>query len=500
MLQKINFVFFYICIHASIALASDDFLSLVSTSHTLTLEGRSPLSYEAVTGKLPVDCKAREQAPPEIFFIAYFKEREQNRPLTFIFPGGPGGSCGPESIASFGPRRILTPQEGKSLLPPYRLIDNPESLLPWTDLVFVDPAGTGFSTLGENSETLQELLSVEGDIAALGNFVRSFIAYFDRWNSPKYVSGTSYGTTRCCGVADYLTSHDFSLHGMILLGSALDYSTLIGQHNRQLPDSLLIPTFAASAWYHGRLWPELALEEVVDYARRFSFESYLPFMLQPHRLSKPEQDAFYTQLSLLIGLPVETVRRYQGRFDEFLFTTEFFASERKVLGGLDSRYVGELSSIYRKNSSDDPSYRDMQGLNCAFNAYLSNELETSHPFENYVSFSNSAHSFWDYATRDSIDWPELMQRVKRTLIENPQMKIFIGSGYYDCRTPFAATEYCFDHLNLPLSYKENLIFEYYEGGHGFIFDLKCLKKLKKDLMKFYGEDTDIHEDLDWLKQ
>lgn len=474
--------------------ANEDFLSLVTTEHTLTLENTSPFCYTAVTGKLPVDCDIQEKTPPEIFFIAYFKNDEKNRPITFIFPGGPGGSCGPEAICSFGPRRILTPDEGKTLLPPYRLIDNPETLLPWTDLVFVDPVGTGFSSLGEDPDTLKGLLSVDGDIASLGDFIRTFIAYFNRWNSPKYLSGTSYGTTRCCGIADYLTSHDLSLHGIILLGSALDYSTLVGQHNRSLPDCLMIPTFAASAWYHGRLWPELSLDEVVDYARRFSFEFYIPSMLQPNRLSKTEQEAFYTHLAMLIGLPIETVRRYQGRFDEFLFTTEFFASDRKVIGGLDTRYVGELGSIQRRDVSDDPSYRDMQGIYCAFNEYLHNELETSRPFERYVTFSSPAHSYWNYSTRDSVEWPELMQRVRRTLIQNPQMKIFVGSGYYDCRTPFAATEYCFDHLNLHPSYENNLQFEYYEGGHGFIFDCNCLQKLKKDLAKFYNVE------LDWLKK
>lgn len=477
--------FFFLAIPILLS-AKEEFLSLVHTSHELELINPPiSFSYTAITGKFPVECADEEKIPPEIFFIGYFKDTDEDRPITFIFPGGPGGSCGPDAICTFGPRRILTPAEGKTLLPPYPLIDNPETLLPWTDLVFVDPVGTGFSTIGDDPETLQNLFSVDGDIASLGNFVRTFIAYFNRWNSPKYLSGTSYGTTRCCGIAEYLTFHDFSIHGIILLGSAIDFSTLIGQHNRSLPDSLIIPTFAATAWYHGRLWPERTLSEVVDYARRFSFDAYIPAILQPNRLSQAEREAFYQEMSHLIGLPFDTVRRYQGRFDEFLYTTEFFGPDRKVIGGLDTRYIGEMNGIQRRDCSDDPSYNDMQGLYCAFNQYLHNELDTNKPFEHYVTFSSPSNHYWNYSTRDSIEWPELMQRVRRTLIQNPEMKIFIGSGYYDCRTPFAATEYSFDHLNLPSSYQKNLYFEYYEGGHGFVFDHACLKKLKDDLLNFF---------------
>ncbi len=477
-------------------ISNTDLVNLVETRHHLSLnEPYLDLPYKAATGKFPVqfpntspfETSEEAQLPPEIFFIAYFVEGESDRPITFIFPGGPGGSCGPETICSIGPRRILSLSEGKSILPPYEIIDNPETLLPWTDLVFVDPVGTGFSTPGENPDHFSTLLSVDGDIAVLGNFVKTFIAYFNRWNSPKYLSGTSYGTTRCCGIAEYLTFHDLPLHGLILLGTCIDFSTIMGQHNRMLPDSLLIPTLAASAWYHGRFWPEKPLEDVIEYAKRFCFESYLPAMLQPGKLSSQAQDQLYTQMAELIGLPFETVKRYQGKFDERLYTTEFFALDRKVIGGLDTRYVGEAFCSRRNNMNDDPSYQEMRGLDCAFHNYLHNELESKSPFESYVTFSYPAFTFWDYSTYDSIDWPELTQRLKRTLITNPHMQVFVGSGYYDCRTPFAAAEYSFDHLDLPSSYQKNILFRYYEGGHGFIFDVKCLKKLKEDLVPLFTQ-------------
>lgn len=325
--------------------------------------------------------------------------------------------------------------------------------------------------------------TTDGDIASLASFVQRFVAYFEKWHCPKYLAGISYGTLRCCGLVECLGNYDFSLHGVILLGSAMDYATLVGQRNLPLPDSLLIPTFAATAWYHGRFWPDANLEEVVDYARRFTYDDYTPFMHQPTRLSPAEQNVFYSKLAELIGLDEGTVRRYAGRFDEQLYTTEFFAKERKVLGGLDTRYSGDMSSIERL-PFEDPSYRDMQGISCAFSAYLQKELETGDPLDPPYA-SSSGRRGWNFSTYDSFLLPDVLQRLRRTLIRTPEMTVFLSSGYYDCRTPFAATEFCIDHLELPATYRKNFQFEYYKAGHGFPFDLPSLQKLKKDLIRFY---------------
>ena len=475
--MKFLWTFFF----STILLADSDF---VQTAHTYQTES-DLIHYTAITGSLPVSLY--EDAPPvcELFFIAYLKETDEVRPITFIFPGGPGGACGPEAICSFGPRRLLTPSEGKPLLPPYQLIDNTESIFPFTDLVFVDPIKTGFSHNILDEKSLNELLSVEGDINALGNFVRSFVTLFGKWNAPKYLAGTSYGTTRSAGVASYLLSKQIALHGVALLGCALDFSTIISQQNRFLPDSFLIPTFAATAWFHGRLWPEKTIEEVVEEAKNFTYNTYIPNLFRPSFLNVFDQENFYSEMATLVGLPMQTVQRYQGRFDENLYTTEFFGFDRKVIGGLDSRYVGELSTIERQSGKDDPSYQDMIGVSSAFNQYLTEELDTYRPFEYYVDFSSECHFFWDFNTHDSMDWPDLMQRLKRTILTNPQMKVFIGSGYYDCRTPFAATEYCFESMNLPDTYRQNIKFHYYPAGHGFVFDHHSLQKLKQDLSSIY---------------
>lgn len=452
------------------------------TNHTIELEN-GPLSYTALTGMCPIYMGDENQA--DLFFISYTKNSDEVRPLTFVFPGGPGGAGTIEAILTVGPRRLLTADEGRTILPPYPLIDNPQTLLEYTDLVFVDPVNCGFSKAGEEAD-LDYFFSVEGDIETLGEFVRAYIDMSHRWNSPIYLSGGSYGTLRCCGLSANLLQYGIAVKGVILDGCAFEWSTIQSQHDKAMPDWLLIPTFAATAWYHDRLWPEKSLEEVVDYARRFAYDEYAPYMLQPSRLSYVEKTALEKQLAELIGLPVDTVKRYNSRLNETIYTAEFFGPDRKVLGGLDSRYFGDASTI-DPNHSHDPSYLDSIGSKPAFNHYLQSELDTHFPFKKYISFSIDAIHSWNFGTYDSFGEPSFLQRLRHVLVINPLMKVFVGSGYYDCRTPFAATEYSFDHLDLPESYKKNIQFEYYEAGHGFIFDYPSLKKWKQDLTKFYGD-------------
>lgn len=460
---------------------SEDFSNYTATNHTIQIES-GPLSYIAITGHCPIF--GEEGKEVELFFVSFTKDTEEDRPITFCFPGGPGAAGSIESILTFGPRRLLTAGEGRAIHPPYKIIDNPETLLEYTDLVFVDPVACGFS-LSEESADLDYYFSVEGDIHTLGEFVHTYIDQMECWNCPVYLSGGSYGTLRCCGLANHLLQYGIAAKGLILDGCAFEFSTIVSERDKTIADWLFIPTCAATAWYHKRLWPEKPLEEVLDYARRFAYDSYAPYMLQPSRISPLEKTFLEKELAHLIGLPLDIVKRYGGRINESIYTAEFFGPERKVLGGLDSRYTGDISTI-NPNDSHDPSYLDSFGAKPAFHYYLKKELDTQFPFQIYVGFSSIALHSWNFGTWDTFGEPSFLQRLRHALIINPQMKVFVGSGYYDCRTPFAATEYCFDHLDLPASYRQNLQFEYYEAGHGFIFDYPSLKKWKKDLTKFYG--------------
>jgi carboxypeptidase C (cathepsin A) len=456
--------------------------SFTSTHHTIDLPN-GQISYKAITGLLPQYLDSGKQVG-QLFFTAYLKEdAKPDRPLSFIFDGGPGGSSMAMHIGGFAPRRLLLPEEGQKPLPPYQMIDNPETILDVSDLIFIDPVGTGYSQ-AERNEYKSGYYSVEGDLYSFGEFIRMFCIHFSRWNSPKYLIGASYGTIRAIGLAESLANMGIYLNGIALMSTAFDYHFLVQQRDLPFSNWLNIPSFAATAWYHKRAMQEKPLEEVIDYARHFIYEQYAPVMLQPSRLGPVEQLAFYQNFASLIGLPLETIRRFEGRINERTFTTEFFATDRKVLGEVDSRYIGDVSSL-ASEYNEDPSYRDLRpAFYPAFLNYLQTELETKEEFK-YISFSPEAFFFWNWSTHDSDNLPSFLQRLRRTLVDNPHMKVFIGSGYYDLRTPFAAMEYSIDHLELPASYRNNFQIEYYPAGHGFIFHLPSLKKFKQDLIKFY---------------
>jgi carboxypeptidase C (cathepsin A) len=455
----------------------DDF---VITKHTIEIDGK-PFHYNAIAGTLEQYTPSGEVSG-RIFFTAYLQENgSDERPITFIYDGGPGGSSLALHIGAFGPRRLALPEEGQKRLPPYQIIDNPETLLSLSDLVMVDPIDTGYSQAGDQYRFAY--FGVETDLFSFSEFIRMFCIHFNRWNAPKYLIGTSYGTCRSCGLAESLSSMGIHLSGIILLSSALDLSISTSTRDLSLPDCLLLPTLAATSWYHHRTMQNHSLEETIEYARRFANEEYASAMHQP--LSPREQLAFYQKIANLIGLPLDTIRRFQGRIDEHTYTTEFLATDRKRLGGLDSRYVGEMSSL-GSEYIEDPSYNDiLPAFYPAFLNYLQKELEMTSYFPKYRSFSLESFLFWDWRTYDNpLSMPNFLQRLRRTLVTNPSMKVFVGSGLYDLRTPFFATEYTLSHLDLP--HRANLHPHYYPSGHAFIFDLFSLRKLKKDLEKFYS--------------
>lgn len=463
--------------------------TLVRTSHEIDIPS-GKLRYSAITGTLPQYTDTGETAG-ELFFTAYLKEEhDPNRPITFIFNGGPGGSSLSMHIAGFGPRRLLYPEEGQGTLPPFEIVDNQETLLDLTDIILVDPIGTGYSR-AEDPAYKDFYYSVEGDILSFAEFIRVFCVHFDRWNSPKYLIGASYGTCRACGLAEALIgTSGIYLNGVALLGSVLDLNNEFFQRDNFMPECLLLPTYAATAWYHGRSKQDLPLKEVVEYARRFALDDYAPAMSQPTRLSQSQREAFYQELADLIGLPLDTIRRYRGRIPEHIYVSEFKAAERKLIGGIDSRYEGDISALVGEYN-EDPSYRNFRpAFFPAFMQYMQTELDTSSLASKYKGFSSEAFYRWDWWTYDTFTniptRPNFLQRLRRTLVAHPAMKVFVGSGYYDIRTPFMTAEYSIDHLELPESYRKNFQFEYYEAGHGFIFDLPSLQKMRQDLRRFYG--------------
>jgi len=456
-----------------------------TTSHLIQLE-KGPLVYTATVGSLPVKNK-NEKIKAEIGYTAYVKEgSETNRPLTFAFNGGPGSSSIWLHAAAFGPRRIVSSEEGQAIASPYRMIDNLETILDLTDLVFIDPIGTGFSqeATEEGAAAYYDLL---GDIRSIGDFIRDYLTANNRWNSPKYIAGESYGALRACGLADYLQDfHSIYLNGLILISSAIDYQTFVFNTDNQISNFLFLPTYAATAWHHGRFLQDSSIEEAVSAARRFAYETYAPAMLKSFSLNSFEKEKLFDQLSQISGISLETVRRSKGRITERVFKTEFFGSEQKILGMYDTRLSGDYSEENQLSFAQDPSVTALSGIVVgAFHDYLQNELGSP---GSYLSISFDVNSAWNYSYKGQLTgYPNMMKGLRQALIINPSLKVFAGCGYFDCVTPFAATEYCLNHLDLPDAYKANFQIEYYEGGHMYYLNPAARIKFKNDLIRFYQE-------------
>jgi carboxypeptidase C (cathepsin A) len=367
----------------------------------------------------------------------------------------------------------LTLEEGQSIAPPYNLIDNPNTILDFTDLVFVDPIGTGFSRMAEE-ENLALVHGVNSDIRSLGDFICDYITATGCWTSPKYLAGSSYGTHRACGLAQYLACNGLYLNGLILMGCALDYQTLVFMPDNELPFALFLPSFAATAWYHGRLNPNTSLEQTIENARRFALDTFAPALLV-HGFLPP---ALYQDLSYWTGLPVSTIQEYDGLINDAVFLSEFPELPQQHLGRIDSRVIGPAFSPY---SYTDPSNTPYLGiLTAAIHTYLFEELEYKNIYPRYVSFNEDALINWGWP---SDCYTNMMQSLRIALLLNPELRIFNASGYFDLATPFAAVEHSFKRLRLPLA--KNIKFCYYEGGHGFFMDPEVMSKFKKDLISFF---------------
>jgi carboxypeptidase C (cathepsin A) len=424
------------------------------TTHLIELENET-ISYTATVFS------------GDVSYIAYVKQTTENRPITFAFNGGPGSSSVWLHMGMMGPRRLLSPEEGQTIAPPYKLVDNMETLLDLTDLVFIDPPGTGFS------KSDQECYSVKTDIESIGKFIRTYLTQNQRWNSPKYLAGESYGALRSAGLAALLQNeYGIYLNGVIFISAAIDFQTFLFNPDNPLPYFLYLPTFVTTAWYHDYYRPDATIEEVAQEAREFIYQTYAPSLLCP---KCPSGQSLYQKLSEMTGLSIEVIEKNRGRIDDDTFQVHLLSKQRKIVGRFDSRITG-----FCENRFQDPSASMIEGIfSGALHDYLHKELG----FQNsYTLFSTAVNEQWNFHSYNEWGYPNLMGALRRALTSNPQLKIFVGCGYFDLATPFATAEYCFDHLDIPEVYPQ---IEYYEGGHMYYLNPSARIKFKQDLIRFY---------------
>ena len=459
---------------------------LTRTKHSVTIGGRR-ISYTATTGNLLL--RTEQGAPTaSIFFIAYTRDDaggSAQRPMTFSFNGGPGSSSVWLHLGTLGPRRVvMNDADAAATAPPYRVIENEFSILDRTDLVFIDPVMTGFSRpVGEESP--KSFLGFKNDMETVGEFIRLYTTRFQRWGSPKYLIGESYGTTRAAALSNYLQSrHGMYLNGVMLISSILNFQTARFEAGNDLPYILFLPTYTATAWYHRQLEPDLQrdLRATLAEVESFAMGDYALALMKGNDLPDEQRKAIASRVARYTGLSPEYVERTNLRINISRFVKELMRDQRQTVGRLDSRFKGIDRDAAGERYDYDPSYAAIQGpYTGALGAYLRGDLgyENDIPYEILTDRVRP----WSYAEFEN-RYVNTAEDLREAMTQNPNLRVFVASGYYDLATPYFATEYTFDHLAFDPGYTSRVTTEYYEAGHMMYVHIPSLEKLKRDLDAF----------------
>ena len=456
----------------------------VVTHHSIRTT-RGLLNYTVTTGFLPLKNSVSGEVEAKIFFMAYTADdRTRKRPLMFSFNGGPGSASVWLHMGALGPKRVKMLDNGGMPPPPYDAEDNPETWLADTDLVFIDPVGTGYSRASK-PELSAKYFGLNGDIASVGEFIRLYLGKYERWSSPLFLVGESYGTTRASGLSDWLFEHGVGLNGILLISTVMNFQTIRFADNNDMPLVLILPSYATTAWYHKRLAPDLqskSVAEVAAEARRFATEEYTPAMLRIDGLSPQERTGLATKFARLTGLSADFVERNNFRVDLDKFNKELLRSERRTTGRLDSRFKGIDRDAGGQGPDSDPSMNAIRPpYTAVFNDYVRRDLGYKSDVEYYI-LGGGINAPWNWNSNNG--YADTSISMKDAMSKNPYMKIFVACGYYDMATPFFAAEYTVSAMNLDPALRQNISFHYYDAGHMMYIDKASLKKLHADAASF----------------
>ena len=459
----------------------------VVTHHQITVNGRV-LKYTATTGYMPLRNAETNEIEANIFFMAYTLDGVTGkRPLMFSFNGGPGSASIWLHLGAIGPKRVKMLPDGGMPAPPFELIDNQQTWLDQTDLVFIDPVGTGFSRAAKK-ELGKKFWSVDGDIASVGDFIRLYLTRYQRWESPLFLVGESYGTTRAAGLSGYLINHGIALNGVVLISSVLNFQTLEAGVGNDLPYILFLPSFTSSAWYHKKLpsdLQQLDLASVLSQVEQYAAGPYALALGKGDSLTPQERDEMIAQVSRFTGLDRTVVDVNNGRIDEPVFTSELLKAQKLEVGRLDSRFTGTPVSGRAARGYYDPSESAIRPpFTATFNNYVRSELGFKTDLEYYVLGGGVGEWEWGSA---GAGYPDTSEALRLAFIKNPYMKLFVASGYYDLATPFFATRYTLNHMNLDSQQQAKISLGYYDAGHMMYIKSSSLDHLKQDVAGFIGK-------------
>ncbi len=455
-----------------------------SQMRTIALGGRR-IAYEARAATLIL--KDDDGAPQaSIFHIAYLKKGAdpEKRPVTFLYNGGPGSASLWLHMGAFGPKRVVLPSDARDDGgPPWRIEDNAASLLDVTDLVFIDPVGTGFSrALGKKKN--EDFWGVEKDARSIARFIRRWLSLNDRWNSPKFLGGESYGTTRTAAVIRELEGgvDDVAFNGLILISTILDFSARADVPGNEMAPVLNLPTMAATAWYHGRVPDRPPLEAFLREARAFAAGPYLAALMKGQALADPERAGVRERLARFTGLSEEYLERVHLRPSPQRFMKELLRDEGLTVGRLDSRYTGRDYDSAGERPDMDPSFYGIDaGYTAAINRYLRHDLGVEMDREYRTIGGLGARWDWKLSNGRRPFYFNLAPVIGTALRQNRDLKVFVAAGYYDFATPFFGAEFSLTRPGIP---QDRIFFHYYPAGHMMYLEEASLKRLSDDLRRF----------------
>lgn len=456
----------------------------VVTKHSIRI-GNRQLNYTVSTGFMPIKNAISGDTEARIFYMAYtLDDPPAGRPLMFSFNGGPGSASVWLHMGALGPKRVKMLDDGLMPPAPYEAEENAQTWLDQTDLVFIDPVGTGYSR-ATKPELASKFFGLAGDIESIGEFIRMYLGRNERWSSPLFLVGESYGTTRAAGLSNHLFERGIALNGIVLVSTVMNFQSLSFADNNDLPLILIFPSYTATAWYHKQLPAELQrkpLREVLNESEQFAMNEYGPAMLRIDKLSAPEKNALLDKFSRLSGLGRDFVDENNFRVTLGEFNKELLRKQRRSTGRLDSRFLGFDKDSAGTSTDFDPSMTAIRTpYTAVFNDYVRRELGFKSDLEYYI-LGGGITSPWNWGVNNQ--YADTSQALSSAMRKNPYMKVMVASGYYDMATPYFAAEYTVSAMNLDPQLRRNFTFTYYEAGHMMYIEKESLRKLKTDVTGF----------------
>lgn len=456
---------------------------MVESSSQIKLN-ENVLDYKTVAGTLVLkDEQGADRG--SIFYTAYFLKNQPSakRPITFCFNGGPGAGSVWLNLGFIGPKELAY-EDLDYVNPPYHLIDNNDTLLPETDLVFIDPIPSGYSTIAPGKD-IKQFLGLEEDVSAMCDFVRLFTSKYKRWDSPKYLLGESYGGMRISKMAYRL--HDYYglyLNGLIFISPALDLMTIASNELNELPYLLAIPSYAATKWYHQKD-KKGALDSILKNSEAFVLNDYAKALFEGDRLPLDKQTAIAKQLENFTGVDQAIFQNNSLKLETGRFNKELLRDQGEVVGRFDARKVGFDLKYDDSVAGYDPSLESIYGaMTAAFSQYLLKDLKWPEQKE-YKALSSHIMNQWNWGKPNC--YASCLGDLKKLMIQNPKLQIFTAVGVYDLATPYFATEYALFHLNNEKISPKRIQIQRYEAGHMMYMNKDIKKKLKKDLEAVYSQ-------------